>query len=970
MGIFDRIDRIAEQLGDLIVPDDVRAHVELGAAYLDRGDLDAAVTELSRAVELRPDHPRALYLLGVAYARRGDENEAISALERAATARRVGVDRPGFAEAWLALADVHRRRGDDDGAVDAYRAALDAGVGDSAMRAEIYRGLGSVYLRQRRYDKAVRELRKAVAATPDDAETQGLLGRALYLKGDYDTARLCLERAAQAARPDPLGLASLGDLFERLGRVDEARDAYERALKAEDADVQIAARLGLARLALAMGDAQGARVEALRALERDPSRPDILTTLGRVYAAGQQWDDALAAYDRALVVAASGGGQRGQLMLFDRRGLLEEALRAALRAGATSRANNYATSLLADVPEHPDALAATARAAADGGELDRAQALVERAIATSDSVEARLAAADVALKRGQPTQAAAALRRAAQLQPDDPRPRARLASVYREGAPPSSAGPAHELYALLSQAHRLFARTHELAEWGPEASRLVEVLDRPLLVTVMGEFNSGKSTFVNALIGEEVAPMGITPTTATINVLKYGTERKGRVVYHDDEVREVAWGDVPKLLKGLDAAEAKRIRVVEVLYPLETLQRVNVVDTPGLNSIHPEHEETARKFIAEADAVLWLFTVDQAAKATEGEALGKIKAAGKKILGVLNKIDRCSPEELARIVAHVSAALGEHLETIVPFAAREALRARKGGPGDDAQLAASNYPALASALEERFFSRARAIKREAATTRLRQLITQARAVGAAQLDRRALEPIAAAEANVRAERVAFERDFIVAERRRLNEAADGVYGACAREVLDFVRPRRWPFGSNEAAPADRDFLIQLLDERLGALLDQSRARTEAEAQRAIAIVRAVDDAGGAAPGDGAHFDAELTLLGEQVFGRFRAFARGYLRGGRVDDFFTRVLPKLELAEAAIQRALERDAPWSDDVAEAELRAPLRRWAERFYGGLLSRLQRLRTAVELDRLEIEERLIAPVEQLSIALDSLS
>jgi len=647
-------------------------------------------------------------------------------------------------------------------------------------------------------------------------------------------------------------------------------------------------------------------------------------------------------------------------MLFDRRGLLEEALRVALRAGATARGNNYATSLLADAPEHPDALAATARAAAEGGELDRAQWLVERALAGGDSLEARLAAADVALKRGQPAGAATALRRAAQLAPEDPRPRARLAEVYRESTPTAPSAPAHELYALLSQAHRLFSRTRELAELSPEAGRLVEVLDRPLLVTVMGEFNSGKSTFVNALIGEEVAPMGITPTTATINVLKYGAERKGRVVYHDDEVREVAWADVPKLLKGLDAAEAKRIRVVEVLYPLETLQRVNVVDTPGLNSIHPEHEETARKFIAEADAVLWLFTVDQAAKATEGEALGKIKAAGKKILGVINKIDRCTPEELARIIEHVQDALGEHLETVVPFAARQALQARKAS--DDALLAASNYPALASALEERFFSRARAIKREAATTRLRQLLAQARAVGHALLERRALEPIATADSNLRAERLAFERDFIVAERRRLNEAADAVYAACAREVLDFVRPRRWPFGSNEAAPADRDFLIQLLDERLGALLDASRARAEAEVERANALVRAVDP--------DARFEAELSLLAEQVFGRFRAFARGYLRGGRVDDFFTRVLPKLELNEAAIQRALERDAPWSDDVAEAELRAPLRRWAERFYGGLLSRLQRLRTAVELDRLEIEERLIAPVEQLAIALDSLS
>lgn len=951
MGIFDRIDRIAEQLGDLIVPDDVRAHVELGAAYLDRGDLDAAVGELSRAVELRPDHPRALYLLGVAYARRGDDAESIAMLERAATARRTGVDRPGFPEAWLALADVHRRRGDDEAAIDAYRAALDAGAGDSTIRAEIYRGLGTVYLRQRRYDKAVRELRKAVAATPDDAETQGLLGRALYLRGDYDTARVCLERAAQAARPDPLGLASLGDLFERLGRVDEARDAYQRALATDEADVQISARLGLARLWLAAGQAEPARVEVLRALERDPARPDVLTMLGRVYATVQQWDDALAAYDRALV---GGMAPRGQLLLFDRRALLEEALRVALRANATTRANAYATALLTDAPDHPDALAAAARAATAAGELERAQSLVERALAGGDSVDARLAAAELALARAQPAQAAAALRRAAQLQPDDPRPREKLASVYR--APSTTS---HDLYALLAAAHRLFARTRELAELSPEAGRLVEVLDRPLLVTVMGEFNSGKSTFVNALIGEEVAPMGITPTTATINVLKYGAERKGRVVYLDDEVREIEWGDVPKLLKGLDAREARRIRVVEVLYPLETLQRVNVVDTPGLNSIHPEHEETARKFIAEADAVLWLFTVDQAAKATEGEALGKIKAAGKKILGVLNKIDRCSPDELARIVAHVQQALGEHLETIVPFAARPALTARKSQ--DEAALQASNYPALASALEERFFSRARAIKREAATARLKQLLAAARAVGHAQLERRAIDPIATAEANVRGEKLAFERQFMPAERRRLNEAADGVYVVSAREVLDFVRPRRWAFGSNEAAPADRDFLIQLLDERLGALLEASRARVTAEAERAFAVVRALDGE--------AQFDDERQLIGEQ-FGRFRAFARGWLRGGRVDDFFTRVLPKLELSEAAIRRALERDAPWNDDVAETELRAPLRAWAERYFAGLLSRLQRLRVAVELDRVEIEERLVAPVEQLASALDSLA
>src|SRR5207248_1871544 len=117
------------------------------------------------------------------------------------------------------------------------------------------------------------------------------------------------------------------------------------------------------------------------------------------------------------------------------------------------------------------------------------------------------------------------LRRAAQLDPQDARPRAQLAELYRRER---DAIP-RDLYSVLKAAHRHFARTPELAELSPEAGRLVETIDRPLLVTVMGEFNSGKSTFVNALLGEEVAPMGITPTTATINVLKYGAERKARV---------------------------------------------------------------------------------------------------------------------------------------------------------------------------------------------------------------------------------------------------------------------------------------------------------------------------------------------------------------------------------------------------------------------------------------------------------
>ena len=74
------------------------------------------------------------------------------------------------------------------------------------------------------------------------------------------------------------------------------------------------------------------------------------------------------------------------------------------------------------------------------------------------------------------------------------------------------------------------------------AGHAAEALDRPLLVAVMGEFNAGKSSFVNALCGADVAPTGVTPTTATVNVLRYGAEPAARVVGHDGGTRPLARG--------------------------------------------------------------------------------------------------------------------------------------------------------------------------------------------------------------------------------------------------------------------------------------------------------------------------------------------------------------------------------------------------------------------------------------------
>lgn len=965
MAIFDKLNQFANQFSDLLgdIADDVRAHVELAAQLLERGDYDTAIRELRLALDKRRDHARAYYLLGICYLRRSQPGDLAAAKKALSDAL---ATREGYAEAHIALGDVFRKEGDATNASDQYRQALPF-LDDDLQRAEVEQLLGSLYLELGQLDKAVRELRKSVSSNPEDAKSQGLLGQALVLQAQkrgespgsptWDSARQCLLRASRAETADPQVLTSLGKLLLSSGQVPDAEKALLRAVQA--APERFETLLLLGELRLQQGDSASAYEQGLRAYgtARQAGNPTMMAEahrhLARCHLRSGAPERALAALHEAEAVVPTDATEL-------KRRILSEALELSLRQGLRLEAVRSA--------KHPE-LSET-QLGLVGRSLDTdlptgdAEALLNRAQALGDSVEVRLAQADLEQRRGNTAGAASQYRRAASLSPSDPRPRKSLASLYeteRELLP-------KELYALLLKVHQHFAKTPELSDWLPDAGKLVETLDRPLLVTVMGEFNSGKSTFVNALLGEEVAPMGITPTTATINILRYGRERQGRVLYRDGQSRTVGWDKVPGLLRGLDPGEASRIRVVEVLYPLEVLQRVNVVDTPGLNSILPEHEAVAREFIVQADAVIWLFTVDQAGKASEREALHSIRTAGKQILGVLNKIDRlpqmttapsvdpqtdAEPGSLEAILTHLhdpETGLKDILEVVVPFSGRLALQGRK--QKDDALLQKANLPALEQALEERFFQRSQAIKNAAVRTRLLQLLEKAQQRAESLVSEVHKHDLEQAIRLLAADGLIFSRDFLPSERKRLIADAGNAHQVAAQETLSFVRPRRWPFGEHQAAPADRDFLLNLLDDKLSSLCQSSRTRVVESLGLSLA-------------------DRDLLqLLDEQVYGRYLAFSRGYLRGGKVDDFFVRVLPKLDLSEAAIGRALERDSPTAVDILESELLSPLRSFAERRFQQAERLLRDKLAKEELQKLDLEERVIFPLTAFGSALASLS
>jgi Tfp pilus assembly protein PilF/ribosome biogenesis GTPase A len=957
MGIWDRVSRTLDELSEGLLPDDVRDGVEGARLLLERGQTDAAAAAIEEILRKKPDHATAQLLLGVARLRQGDPKRAGAAFVAAIA------QRAGFAEAYVGLGKARLDAGDAKSALSAFRdAALHAGGARDTLAAA-YLGLGRAYAALGEHEKSVRELRKSLLEAPGDAEAVAALAEELLggADADLDEARAPLEKAC--ARPDApaAALVAFGRLELHSGRVAEAIAVLERALAGTAAATLTPSLRGAALVALAdalarRGDFSGAHQRLLEALSVAPSA-DVHLRLARVQRAVGSVEAALAACEAAAARAVGTPAEADAWAL---------ALEIALDANRIDRAAQAGNALLARAPAHPlraRALAARGAALAAAGETDLARTAIAQAIAAGDTVDAPLALAWLQLP-DDPALAAEEARRVLARVPRDSRARellvaARRRSLVGEGAPPA------ELHVLASAVVALTRAAPELSGFAAAAAEAFESYDRPLLLTVMGEFSSGKSTFVNALLGAEVAPVGVTPTTATINILKYGRDKRGRIVYRDDRERELRWDDIGPTLRALTPSEASSIRFVELLYPLEALERVSIVDTPGLNSILPEHEATARQFIAQADAVVWLFTALQAGKASEREALERIRGEGKRVLGVVNKIDQASEDERAQLFAHLERELGGNLvEALVPVSARRALAAR--ARNDEAALAAAAWPALEAALEERFFTQARAIKRAACGKRLGLVLEGARARIATLSDEatRAGETLQQAATAARADAEIFRRGTVPEEARGLAERLASAYRSAAREVLDVVRPRKLPFGANQATAADRDYLVALLERAFTAILEPTRRRSLAElgraADEAALAARAWNDEA-AVELRRAGADAAL-LVDARVFDRFAAFLRGFLRGGSIDDFFNRTLPRLTLDEDAVYHALVRDAP---DLKE-ELTVPLAEAGEAALRAHAARLAELAAHAELRRHELDEALAATVDAYATAL----
>jgi ribosome biogenesis GTPase A len=217
-------------------------------------------------------------------------------------------------------------------------------------------------------------------------------------------------------------------------------------------------------------------------------------------------------------------------------------------------------------------------------------------------------------------------------------------------------------------------------------------------LVVVGEFNHGKSTFVNALLGAHVLPVGVTPTTAVIHHLEYADEPRAEVVHASDkrtplpfeQVRMFSVGGerAPHHSVGGAAAPAAgdEVNYLSVGYPAELLRdRIVLVDTPGVNDLSLQRADITYSYIPRSDAVLFLLDAGQPLKESERVFLQE-KLLGQsrdKIVFVVTKRDIWDEAEQKEALAYIRTELGKLVKSPALFAvsAEQALEGKREGSG-------------------------------------------------------------------------------------------------------------------------------------------------------------------------------------------------------------------------------------------------------------------------------------------------
>lgn len=230
--------------------------------------------------------------------------------------------------------------------------------------------------------------------------------------------------------------------------------------------------------------------------------------------------------------------------------------------------------------------------------------------------------------------------------------------------------------ALISDLEKLrsFSKKLNLKNSIPQIEKVLNgVHSETFSVAIVGEFNRGKSTFINALLGREILPANILPCSATLNRVTYGIKSKVQVIFQDGRKREIdidALSDYVTKLTPESKDRAVSIKEAVVYYPVPYCQNgVDIIDTPGLND-EDSMTKITQSVLPNVDAAIMVMFAQASFAETERRFLEEklLETDMGRIIFVLTGIDRCKNEgEIDEVIRYAK----DRIENMILSQARE-----------------------------------------------------------------------------------------------------------------------------------------------------------------------------------------------------------------------------------------------------------------------------------------------------------
>ncbi len=946
MSIFDKIyERVGDIVDEVFLPENVRQIHEQSNALIREEKFKRALGILKPTLRMHPDVARTHHLIGLAEFSLENYSAAIDAFDRSNTIRESPESLFYAALAFESTKDLRK-------AVAYLNRA--ASFSDVSFSFDLEFALGRINQSLGHQKKAIRHFLRAQKLMSDQDDLNASLADAYCDIGDFGRATDVLRQAMLP--PDHiLGLIVNAKICEARDEFHGAKEAWGKANELARDLRKDESLLGLSRNMNALGEYDTSLLLINNVELPDALRYEQCVLLGQAFTSLGNQNQGAIAFGKAL-----------KMDPFGTEALLGRGM-IALENNEEGAAN-YFSRVLESNNEKGKHRAYFGLGLAKQKENDAlsARQMFENALEYEGELNLKIweLLGDISLEYGDAAEALWWFKKAEDFgseitSHDISQKKENAIGVLKyDWTLPSEIESLDDARDVLEQMGGYLSSDGRLGGFMASYQSISQAIHSPLSVAVLGEFNAGKSSVVNALIGEKVVPVGVVPTTAQSGVIKFGSRKTARIVKRDGEIDEQNFEDAKKSMK----SNSDEIDHVEFLYPHPQLRLVNFWDTPGFNALEERHERVAKKALNSAEAILWVMDANQVLSQTQRDQIDTVNNSADRLVIIINKIDRVDDAAVEHLKGYVNEHIGDKILAVYGVSAKLAEK--------EETYIDSCFGDFSDFFDEKIVQRAGRIKAIDARIKIENFVMMLSAFQVGMLNRVQNAQVHLNNYTDLLEKRAkyFPKKMINEEVITLKEWAQITLQGIETEIAESLKPVGNWTGKRALKKDDFEFILDLIRIRLNQILDRSFQRisrkiADLESDFSVAlepIIRELplQSSRAAQRRVQSFFDESRRLrihLDKRVLGALRAETRG-----KIDAAGLMALKAVEFSHSDRSKWRSPLASLLPDF-EQNFGDDLSSWLEEFFDG--ARLLASRISAELEILQLESTHRFDVEEMT-------